>query len=202
MDYKDYNDNELLLYISEANEEANDIMFRKYDPLIQKIAKKLHKYCQNTGLEMSDLVQEGRLGLNTAILKFKDERETSFYTFSKTCIERRMVSLIVASTRQKHRALNEALSFENNETDNEFNLENVIGDNSYNPEYLYLDNERESEIIENVRNVLTDFENQVFDLKKNGFNYKEIAEILDKTPKAIDNAIQRIRVKIKEQISK
>ena len=58
--------------------------------------------------------------------------------------------------------------------------------------------EDEKDLVKEVGKVLTDFEIQVFELKINGFDYKEIAEILDKDIKAVDNALQRIKLKIKK----
>ena len=70
MQYREYNDYELLNYISENNEEANEILFEKYKPLIVNISNKLYKYCKNKGLELNDLIQEGMLGLNLALKNY------------------------------------------------------------------------------------------------------------------------------------
>lgn len=201
MDYRDYNDNELLLYISENNEEASSIMFEKYTPLIITIANKMYKYCPNSGLEISDLIQEGMLGLNSAILSYNEENENVFYTFARKCIERKMISLMVAANRQKHRLLNESLSL-NDTLDNDiFELEEHLGDNSYNPEYRLFEHETEEELINGFKKNLTELEEEVFLLKIGGLNYKEIAEVLDKEPKTIDNALQRIKIKLKKYLN-
>ena len=62
MEYKDYNDYELINYIAEGNEDANNILIEKYKPLITKMATKVLPYCRSNGLELSDLVQEGMIG--------------------------------------------------------------------------------------------------------------------------------------------
>ena len=67
MEYKDFNDYELLDYIAEGNEDANNIIIKKYEPLINKIAVKMLSFCKNNGLEKNDLIQEGMIGLNHAI---------------------------------------------------------------------------------------------------------------------------------------
>lgn len=198
MNYKDYNDFELLSYVSDNNEEASEVLFEKYRPLINATANRLYYYCKNTGLEINDLIQEGMLGLNLAINSFDNEKETSFYTYAKKCIERRIISVIVSSRRLKHKFLNESLSFEvNDEVSQSFIHEKNLEDNSYNPEEILVNSESFEELIKEVSSHLTEFEVQVFELKLNGFDYKEIAEILDKDTKSIDNALQRIKVKIK-----
>ena len=199
MQYNDYNDYELLSYISENNEEANEILFEKYKPLIVNISNKMYKYCQNKGLELNDLIQEGMLGLNLALKNYDQDKEASFYTYAKKCIERKIISLVVSTTRLKHKPLNDAISFEVKLNENEV-FERVVEDNSYNPEEMMMIYETENEIVEKAHTILTDLEKQVFDLKISGFNYKEIASILDKEPKTIDNAIQRIKSKIKSII--
>ncbi len=202
MEYKDYNDYELLNYVSENNDEANEILYNKYLPLIQTTAKKMYKYCSNKGLEINDLIQEGMIALNHAIETFDDTKDTTFYTYAKTCIERRIISEVIATRRLKHKILNESVSLEiANEKGEEVNIENLLGDNSYNPEQIIIDCEINKEFIEQIKAMLTDYEEQVFDLKINNFSYKEIAEILERSPKAVDNAIQRIRIKIREYLN-
>jgi len=203
MNYRELNDNELLSYVSESNEQAEELLYKKYEPLINSSAKRMYTYCKNTGLEFGDLVQEGMLGLNQAINTYKDNKDTLFYTYAKTCIDRKIISLVVSATRQKHKILNTSLSFEKEfEDDSNNKLENIIKDTKENPEEILINSEKEEELIKQIKSVLTEFEEQVFDLKLNYFNYKEIAEILDKDPKAIDNALQRIRIKAKKVIGK
>ena len=80
-------------------------------------------------------------------------------------------------------------------------MEDHLGDNSYNPEYRLFEHESEEELINGFKKQLTDFEEEVFLLKIGGLNYKEIAEILDKESKAIDNALQRIKIKLKKYLN-
>lgn len=200
MDYKDYNDYELLNFVSESD-EANEILYAKYRPFIEITARKMYKYCQNKGIDTNDLIQEGMIALNHAIKTFDETKDVTFYTYAKTCIERKLISEIVATKRLKHKILNESLSLElANEDGEDVNVENLLGDNSYNPEQILMNYEINKELIEEIRLILTDYEEQVFDLKINDFSYKEIAEILDRSPKAVDNAIQRIKIKIKEYL--
>lgn len=201
MRYKDYNDYELLSFINEADETANEILFEKYKPLIVNTATKMIRYCKGTSLEINDLIQEGMLGLNIAINRFNNNKEASFYTYAKKCIETKMISMVVASRRLKHKILNDSISLEySNEDGQTINIEKFLSDDKSNPEEQILNDEQETELIDKINEILTDFEQQVFTLKNNGFDYKEISEILDKDIKSIDNALQRIRHKIKNNI--
>lgn len=199
MNYRDYNDSELLSYIAENSEEANNIIFKKYEPLIVTIAKKMYGQCKNTGLEITDLIQEGRLGLNTAINSYKASKDTIFFTYAKTCIERGIINLIKSAKRQKNRILNESMSLELPEEET-YKIAPLFADNSKNPEKQILEYEVEQDLINRIRDTLTNFEQEVFELKLASFSYKEIAEILEKDLKSVDNAIQRIKAKAKEQL--
>ena len=195
----EYNDNELLYYVSENNEEASELLYKKYEPLIKKEAKKLYKYVKSNGVEISDLMQEGMLGLNNAINYFSESKETLFYTYALTCIKRKTIDYVIASNRQKNKVLNNSIGIEYD--DDEKDLYYLAPDKSSEPENLLLSIEREKEIIEIAKEELSDLEYQIFELRINGFNHNEITEILDIDYKAVDNAIQRIKNKMKKAVN-
>lgn len=193
----DYNDQELLDLISEENEDATNILYNKYEPYINSKAKKLLNSAKNVGIDLSDLIQEGLIALNDAIKKYKISMDTTFYTFATTCIDNRMISTMISAQRLKHKILNESISFDQELNDGtNISIENMIVNKESNPENVVLSMELEKELFMNVKEILTDFEYQVFELKYHNFNYREIAEILDKDAKAIDNALQRVRGKV------
>lgn len=198
MDYKDYNDYELIEYINEGNEDANNILIKKYEPLIIKIATKMLPYCKNNGLEKNDLIQEGMIGLSHALDRYQEQKDTLFYTYAKTCIERKIISVVIGSNRNKNKILNESISYD----DEENLLLKFISDTNQTPEEAVLNVAIEEDLVNRINKVLTDLEQQVFTLLINGFKYKEIAEVLDKDQKSIDNAIQRIKNKIKKELKK
>ncbi len=198
MDYRDYNDYELISYINENNEEANNILIKKYEPLIHSIANRMLKSCPYIGLDESDLVQEGMIGLNHAISYFNEQRDIIFYTYAKACIERKMINTIIAAKRLKHRALNESISL--NVDDEDISFDKILKDEQSNPERIVVDEVETEKLIEAIRLTLTDFELQVFELMLSYFKYGEIAEILDKDKKQVDNAMQRIKNKVREKL--
>lgn len=197
MNYKEFNDYELLSYIKEGNEDANNIIIKKYEPLINKIALKMLPYCKNNGLDLNDLVQEGMIGLNHAIDRYQEMENTLFYTYAQKCIERKIISVVISSNRNKNKILNESISYD----DDDNLLIRFIKDNSPSPEDVLISDEIEEKLLLKIRNKLTDLEEQVFTLLINGFKYKEIAEILDKDEKSIDNTIQRLKAKIRKMIN-
>lgn len=198
--YENLNDYELLDQVAD-NEFATETLFEKYKPLIYGIAKKAYYTRQNTGLEMNDLIQEGMIGFSIAINTFDDKKKTTFFTYARTCIMRRVNSTIVAANRLKHQILNESISVEI--LDSETNTDNqILSDTKNNPESLLIENENVQEIKKIIDSELTEFEKKVCDLKTSGFDYKEIAEILNKTPKSIDNAFSRIKAKIQKSLEK
>ncbi len=199
MDYKEYNDYELLHYVSENSEEASNILYQKYQPFIQKCAYKLYPYVKSAGLEVNDLVQEGMLGLMNAIEHFQEQKDTTFYTFATTCIQHKMISIVVSTKRFKNKFLNESIPIESvDDQGTQYSLEQILGDETSNPEHILLNSENENDILNLAKDKLTSLESAVFELKISGFQYREIADILDKEPKAIDNALQRIRSKLKD----
>ena len=196
MDYKDFNDYELINYIAEGNEDASNILLKKYEPLITREAIKLLPLCTNLGYELNDLVQEGLIGLNHAIERYHEQSDVLFYTYALKCIKRKMLSTIVTANRNKNRILNESISYD----DEDNMLIKIIKDNSPNPEELIINHDNNQELINKIKDSLTDFEDEVFDLLIAGFKYDEIAKILEKDKKSIDNTIQRIKSKIKKLI--
>jgi RNA polymerase sporulation-specific sigma factor len=199
----EYNDYELLYLYNEGNEEAGRILYNKYKLVAELKAKKYGRYANKLGLDFNDLVQEGMIGFSEALKDFKYEKDVKFATFASLCIERQICSAIMAANRNKHKILNESLSLDYVSDDSKKPIiEYVIEDRENNPLEYIIDLEKEEETYHKIKEHLTDFENQVLQLKLNNFNYREIAEILDKSVKSIDNTLQRIKNKIRNIIVK
>lgn len=191
--YDNINDYDLLDKVSE-NEIATEKLFEKYRPLINKIASKAYYKNKNSGLELNDLIQEGMIGFSVALNTYNENKDASFFTFARMCIIRKILSSITSSKRQKNLILNESISVENISDDSN-QKEKIFTDNNSNPENILIIGENIKEIMYEIEKDLTNLEKEVFELRTAGFSYKEIAELLEKTPKSIDNTIGRIRVK-------
>lgn len=195
-----YNDYELVAMAQEHNEEATNILYDKYRPLLVSKAKDTYKYLINKGVELSDIIQEAMIGFEEAIDNFNQDDSALFYTFACICVDRQLKSVLLKFSRDKHKILNEAISLDNVETRNgeEVNILNFIIDETDNPEYGLLSQEATRELLEEINGVLTDFELQVFNLRIKGYVYTDIAKILNKDVKSIDNTLQRIKNKLKK----
>lgn len=197
--YRDYNDFELLDLICELDEDASSILYEKYKPIIVSKAKNMFRDYNHLGLDIDDFIQEGMIGLSEAIRDYRHNKDAKFNTFATICIDRKMNSALVKASRKKHKNLNEAMSLDYVSGESNRTLSDFLDDkNNINPEEYFVMLETERELYNSIRLKLTDLENRIFDLKIGGLSYKQIAEILDKNDKSIDNAIQRIKAKIKE----
>ncbi len=199
--YKDIDDYELIYLIGEQNEKASDILYERYKPIIDLKSKKYLKYGKKLGLEYSDLFQEGMLGLSEAIKTYDDSKNAQFKTFSNLCIERQIFSLLKKASRKKHSLLNESISLDDKINDDDNTLLDLIVEKGTNPSDMMEYTEKKNELYDFIEKTLTPLEKEVFDLKINGFDYKEISRLLNKSYKSIDSAIQRIRTKIKNNIN-
>lgn len=196
--YNDYNDHELLYMICESSEDAANIMYEKYKSIIELKASKYRTLGKRVGLEYNDLIQEGMVGLSEAIKNYKDNKDTKFASFANVCIERQILSVLSYARRKKHYYLNDSCSLDSSIDENGKTLLDVLFDDTIDPS-LKVENDEENEILySSIYKEMSDFERSVFDLKVFGLEYKEIAQLLDKSYKSVDSALQRIKGKVKK----
>ena len=191
--YEEYTDEELVDRLHQGENEIMDYILEKYKPLVRKQTNALFLI----GGENEDLIQEGMIGLFKAIRDYDDTKEATFFYFAQLCIKRQLASALEASNRKKHIPLNNYVSFSSEENDNGTALEATISQGVESPEQMVLEQEKVIEFKEQIRAKLSKMEKEVLDLYLEGYNYTQIAKIMEKTPKSIDNALQRIRQKIR-----
>lgn len=198
-DYTGCSDEELIAKLREKEmlpygrkEKIQDYILAKYKPLVRKRANALYLI----GGDTDDLIQEGMIGLFKAIRDFNPDKDSSFYHFAKMCVERQMYTAIEASRRKKHAPLNSYISLYDDSDEQGMALADVLtGEEDDNPEYLLIDRESVKQKLDALSKNLSKMEKQVFDYMLEGLNYRQIAEQMGKSPKAIDNAIQRMKNK-------
>ncbi|MCI8634019.1 MAG: sigma-70 family RNA polymerase sigma factor [Eubacterium sp.] len=190
-DYTHCSDEELIARLRKNEYGIMDYILSKYKPLVRRRANALYLI----GADTDDLIQEGMIGLFKAIQEYQLEKGTSFCHFAGLCVERQMYTAVEASRRKKHSPLNSYISFDSSDDYGVALADVLAGGAEENPESLLIGREDIEQRFLILRESLSKMEKQVFDYMLKGFDYRQIAEKMGKSPKAIDNAIQRMRAK-------
>lgn len=188
-------DEQLVKMSQEGSETAEELLIEKY----RSLAKGKAKIYYIVGADREDVVQEGMIGLFKAIRSYDPDRDAAFRTYADMCINNQIITAIKRANRLKHRPLNESLSLSNavSEEDSETTMGEVLRDKKENnPEELLLMREVIDCLNAQDSGIFSKFEQKVWNEKLKGHTYIEISQNLDKSPKSIDNALQRIRKKV------
>ena len=200
-EYRQLSDEELIDRLRGGDSPITDYIMDKYKNLVRSKAKSMYIL----GGDNEDLIQEGMIGLFKAIRDYDCGRDASFYTFADLCISRQMYTAVQASHRQKHWPLNTYVSLygsgRSQEDSEEMELAEALSpDQDQNPETLFIDRERVEYLEGQIDKELSSFEKQVLDLYLTGMSYSQIAKVLGREEKSTDNALQRLKSKIKKML--
>ena len=190
-----YSDDELVYYLNDKNEIAQDEIYNKHKNIIDIYLNKYRRVFYALNIDLEEARQEANLGFSYAIYNYDEEKEATLSTFINLCVDRRLRKLIRSYETMKNKIISETVSLNN--TNSDFNLEDIIGDEKYEPLRKLEGIDTLKYINSEVKNILSNNELEVYNLLIQDMNYQEIADKLNKTPKQIDNTIQRIRIKLK-----
>lgn len=174
---------------------ASEFLLYKYRGLVRT---KVRSYFL-MGAEKDDLLQIGMIGLWQAIIDYRSEKEISFLSFARICIERHVITAIKTATRQKQSPLNTSVSLEYpaDDSDSEWSLADVLSSpDSSDPASAIIKEEDSRRISAMLRRMLSDFEWDVLSGYQMGKSYREIAFDLTCNTKSVDNALARIKRKV------
>ena len=190
-DLNGYSDEKLVQLYKEGQELAFEVLCGRYDRVIRALSQPFFLFCGDD----EDLRQEGFLGLLSAVNRYDSERAgaSSFGTFAYTCIRARILNAVNGEKAEKRLAGTMSVSIEDL-----FLREEYLYPIS--PEETVIGSENLKEISAKIRQSLSSYEKKVFDLYLEGYSYVEIANILKKSNKSVDNALQRIKEKTKKSI--
>ena len=186
--YDNLTDAEIISLIRGGDAKAQDHLLEKYKYLV-KLKSKTYFIA---GADKEDIIQEGMIGLYKAVRDFKAERGVLFISFAELCITRQIITAIKKGASKKHGPLNLSVSIDS-KTESEKLLYGSRG-----PEELHIDRENINHIEDCLQSVLSEMENRVLRLFLKGISYTEIAELIGRDEKAIDNALQRVRRKLEK----
>lgn len=197
MNYQNYSDSELFSMICESSEEAKEIIYNKYKYVIDVIIKKYVYTAKKLGVEYNDLYQEGLVGFADALNHYDESKNVQVSTFLSVCIERRLQNAILKAGRIKNKILLESLSLDHVYGEQQVPLHEMISEPNSDPLFGISKQEEYNDLRMKIKKQLSSSEYEVYNFMVQGLNYQDIALILNKTPKQIDNTIQRIKNKIK-----
>lgn len=193
--YEHKTDEELVALAKAGDAGSEEFLIRKYKDMVKGKANLYYI----VGADREDLMQEGMIGIFKAIKSFENNKQASFCTFANLCINRQIITAIRAAGRLKHLPLNTSISL-SNPADGE-DADKTIGemlpsDSESDPEAMLLLKEMLQVIEGKEHKILSDLEVNVMAEYMYGKSYLEIGNAIGKTPKAVDNAVQRIRKKL------
>lgn len=195
MNYETLTDIELVSLAQKNDFDAMETLIERYKNFVRSKGRTYFLI----GADKEDIIQEGMIGLFKAVRDFDASKQTQFRSFAELCVTRQIITAIKSATRQKHIPLNTYVSLSRPiyEEDSEKTLLDLISlEYILDPEQILINQETLWITEKRINGVLSSLEKSVLDLYINGKSYHEIAEILDKEPKSIDNAIQRVKRKI------
>lgn len=199
MKYEEYSDGELYSLICESDEDAKDIVYMKYKYIIDIVIKKYAFTAMKYGFEYKDLYQEALVGFSDALQSYQEDKKSSLPTFITLCVDRRLQNAIRKAGRIKNKMLLECLSLDHVYEEYNIPLKEVISDHNENDPLTNITKEEEfDELLNIIEKSLSSTEYEVYKLLISGLSYNEIAKVLGKRPKQIDNAIQRLKNKVKD----
>ena len=204
VDYTDISDEELIARLRDGEENITDFLMDKYKNLVRSKAKSMYIL----GADREDLIQEGMIGLFKALRDYDSGRDASFLTFADLCVSRQMYTAVQASRRKKHTPLNSYISLYSGvamggDNGEETELVNVLSSLSEkSPEEAWIDKENMVLLEKTIDKELSSFEKQVLDLYVTGMGYVQIARVLGRDEKSTDNALQRLKGKLRRVIAR
>ena len=204
--YENYSDEELIERLRDGEDRIMEYLMDKYKNLVRSKAKSMYIL----GGDTQDLIQEGMIGLFKAVRDYDSGRDASFYTFAQLCVSRNIYSAVKKSGRKKHAPLNFYTSIyaseggQDGEAAGEHGFYNgmelMAEAEVTNPEDILISQENMEQLQKYMEEELSPFETQVLELHITGMGYVEIARVLGRDEKATDNALQRIRTKLKRYL--
>lgn len=192
-----HDESTLIMRAKSGQEDAVIQLMTRYASLIKATAGRYFL----PGAEHDDVIQEGWIGFWSAIQHFDDRRHGYFSGFAKLCVSRQIVSAVVRATRAKHQVLNSAWSLDQPGRDGTSDvswLDAIAAHHEPSPEVFIIDQETSAQLIQRLEDELTPLERMVFEARRHGKSYEEISRTVKRPRKTIDNALQRIRRKLKK----
>ena len=189
-------DEELCRLVSQEDRLAEELLVTRYSRLVRTCARPY--FLIGGGSE--DLTPEGVIGLMNAVREYDASKAASFRTFAETCIRNRLYSALRSAAGDKHLPLNQSVPLDTPFFDSNSYTSGTGNLAERNPEDFLIDREHAQSLLTGVRKQLSEFEAKILGYYLDGLSCREIAETVGRPPKSVDNAVQRIRRKMAQQL--
>ena len=197
-DFDNLSDEELVELSVTGDKSATEYILNKYKNFVKAVVRMYFL----VGADRDDVVQEGMIGLFKAIRDFDSSKQASFKSFAEMCVKRQVLTAIKNATRQKHIPLNSYVSLSkpvySDENSDETLMDTLPGFESIDPEELFIGKENISNLGVKIEENLSKLEKEVLSMYLSGISYQEIAKLMGRPPKSIDNALQRVKKKLEK----
>ena len=198
--YEAMSDETLITRIREGDERAEELLYTRYKQVVHGKARTYFL----VGADREDIIQEGMIGLYKAVCDYEFEKQASFRAFAELCITRKIITAIKSATRKKHMPLNSYVSLScpvYDDGDAERTLIDVLSSaHVSDPEETLIGRENCEAIALDIEQTLSRLEKQALSLYLQGLSYQQIAQVMERTPKCVDNAIQRVKKKLEDRL--
>lgn len=183
----------------EQDEDAKNKLYDEYKYIVDILIHKYHSIATSLNIEINELEQEAFYAFSDAINSYQLDKNAKLSTFISLCVDRRLKKILKKYSTDKAKAMNNTYSLDYDYNEEGATLKDFISDErEFDPLYNLTNKENYEELLEKIKDSLSESEYEVFKFLINGFDYITIAKLTDKNPKQIDNTIQRLKHKIKE----
>ncbi|MGI8775803.1 MAG: RNA polymerase sporulation sigma factor SigH [Acidimicrobiales bacterium] len=196
----EFSDDDLVALFRQGHLEALELLFERYRRFTRAKARSYYL----VGADRDDIEQEGLIGLFKAVRDYRQERESSFRAFAELCVTRQIMTAIKSASRRKHQPLNQYVSLSgvrSSDGIDERTVDDLLDDHRVpDPADMVVSSEGMDEMRTRMAEMLSQLEVDVLHLYLEGRSYQDIGDELERHPKSIDNALQRIKRKLETHL--
>ena len=176
---------------------AEEALVSRYNRLVRQLARPYYL----AGGDSDDLIQEGMIGLIYGVREYDRDRSASFRTYAEICIRSRLYTAVRSALRDKHTPLNQSVPLDMPFFDSRCAPVGASSLSHADPEELLISREELRDIFRDVHKQLSEFEAKILGYYLDGLTTREMAQAVHKSPKSVDNAVQRVRRKIARHLT-
>ncbi len=183
-------DDELVSLYHTGSESALEILLTRYISLAEYKAS----HAKIAGYDYDDVVQDGLMALLSAVKTYRPGQGCSFFTYANVCVQNAVNKAYAKSQTKKYKILSDSMPIDE--------MKEPSALQCVSPEEILIDREEMLKVKTYIATLLSSTERETLFLHLKGYSYAQIAQVLKTSPKSVDNALQRVRRKLKIEMSR